>query len=172
MSDVDYSKTIIYKVIDNECPELVYVGSTTNFTKRQKEHKSAAMNPKNVGYNRKLYISIRENGGWEKWEMIKLCDYPCKDKREAEQEEDRNMMEIKANLNMRRSFITSDIKKEYMKLWREEIKDKLKEQTKQYRLENKEKILINAQIYREENEEKIRQYRYDNKEKQKEYYKK
>jgi hypothetical protein len=36
--------------------------------------------------------------------MIKICDYSCNDKREAEKEEDRYMMELKANMNMKRAF--------------------------------------------------------------------
>jgi len=35
----DYAKTIIYKLINYDYPDLVYVGSTTNFTKRKQGHK-------------------------------------------------------------------------------------------------------------------------------------
>jgi hypothetical protein len=55
------------------------VGSTTNFTKRKYNHKNAVFNDKNKGHHLKLYVSIRENGGWESWDMIKICDYPCND---------------------------------------------------------------------------------------------
>ena len=34
--------------------------------------------------------------------MIKICDYPCSDKRQAELEEDKYMMELKANMNSHR----------------------------------------------------------------------
>jgi hypothetical protein len=27
---------------------------------------------------------IRKNDGWENWYMIKICDYPCENKKEAE----------------------------------------------------------------------------------------
>jgi hypothetical protein len=95
----DYTKTIIYKLINYDFPELVYVGSTTNFTKRKYNHKNAVFNDKHKCHPLKLYVSIRKNGGWESWDMIKICDYPCNNKREAEQEEDRHMMELQANLN-------------------------------------------------------------------------
>ena len=36
------------------------------------------------------------------WIMIKICDYPCNDKRQAELEEDNYMMELKANMNYHR----------------------------------------------------------------------
>ena len=43
----DYSKTIIYKLINYDYPELVYVGSTTNFTKRKQQHKCGCSNNTN-----------------------------------------------------------------------------------------------------------------------------
>ena len=36
------------------------------------------------------------------WNMIKICNYPCDDKRQAELEEDKYMMELKANMNSHR----------------------------------------------------------------------
>ena len=73
----DYAKTIIYKLINYDYPDLVYVGSTTNFTKRKQGHKERCLNEKSKKHNLKLYVSIREYGGWENWSMIKICDYPC-----------------------------------------------------------------------------------------------
>ena len=66
----DYSKTIIYKLINYDYPELVYVGSTTNFTKRKQQHKSRCLNSNEKNYNLKVYVSIREYGVWENWNMI------------------------------------------------------------------------------------------------------
>jgi hypothetical protein len=40
--------------------------------------------------------------------MIKICDYPCNDKREAEFEEDKHMMELKANMNTYRASRTKE----------------------------------------------------------------
>jgi hypothetical protein len=34
-------------------------------------------------YNRKVYRTIRDNGGWAEWSIIELEKYPCKDKNEA-----------------------------------------------------------------------------------------
>jgi flagellar biosynthesis GTPase FlhF len=157
----DYSKTIIYKLINYDFPELVYVGSTTNFTKRKYQHKSHVFNDN----QRKLYVSIRENGGWNSWDMIKICDYPCNDKREAEQEEDRHMMELKANLNMQRACRTD-------KQYREDTKDKIKERDKKYYEDNKEKIKEQTRQYYKDNKEKIQEQRKqsykDNKDKIKE----
>jgi hypothetical protein len=125
----DYTKTIIYKLINYDYPELVYVGSTTNFTKRKQQHKCNCHNEKGKNYNYKVYVSIRENDGWENWNMIKICDYPCNNKREAELEEDIYIMELKASKNMIRASRTQQ---QYYEDNREKIKE--------YRDNNKEKI--------------------------------
>lgn len=148
----DYNKTIIYKLINYDFPELVYVGSTTNFTKRKYHHKHAVYNIDGPKYNRKLYVSIRENGGWESWEMIKICDYPCKDRRESEKEEDKYMMKLKANLNMHRASRT---KQQHY----EDNKNKIKERVKQYNEDNKDKIKERMKQHYEINKEKINEQR-------------
>jgi hypothetical protein len=160
---IDYSKTIIYKLVNYDCPDLVYVGSTTNFTKRKQQHKSHCVNISSPKYSRKLYVSIRASGGWETWNMIKICDYPCNNKREAETEEDRYMIELKANLNMQRASRT---KKQY----REENKEKINDKKKQYYEDNKDKVKEHCKEYRENNKEKIKQFYEDNKDKKKQYY--
>ena len=67
----DYTKTIIYKLINYDYPELVYVGTTTNFTKRKQKHKESCLNEKSKKHNLKVYTNIRENDGWKNWSMIK-----------------------------------------------------------------------------------------------------
>ena len=132
----DYTKTIIYKLINYDYPELVYVGSTTNFTKRKQHHKSSCNNEKNLNHNLKVYTNIRENDGWENWNMIKICDYPCNNRREAEKEEDRYMILMKSNLHMRRPFQTPETKKEYF----DSRKDIKKEYDKVRRAEKADEI--------------------------------
>jgi hypothetical protein len=149
-TNIDYSKTIIYKLINYDYPELVYVGSTTNFTKRKQQHKDAVFNTNSQKYGRKLYVSIRASGYWESWVMIKICDYPCNSKREAETEEDRHMIELKSNLNIRRASRT---KEQYY----EDNKDKIKDKNKQYQDDNKDKIKDKKKQYFEENKGQIKE---------------
>jgi hypothetical protein len=164
----DYTKTIIYKLINYDYPELVYVGSTTNFTKRKQQHKESCLNEKSNKHNLKVYTNIRENDGWENWNMIKICDYPCENRREAELEEDKYMTELKANMNMIRASRT---KQQYY----DDNKEKIQENMKEYYDANKEKIQENMKEYRDNNKEKIQQYekeyRDNNKEKIQEYMK-
>jgi len=124
---MDYSKTIIYKIehIDND--SLVYVAHTTNWNKRKYKHKSNCYNANDKIYNSKLYQMIRKNGGWNMFRMIEVEKYPCNNKREAEKRENELMKELKANMNMKKSYITMEERKGREKIYYETNKDKRKE---------------------------------------------
>jgi hypothetical protein len=92
--------------------------------------------------------------------MIKICDYPCENRREAEQEEDKNMTELKASMNMIRASRT---KQQYY----EDNKEKLQERMKEYRESNKERI----KEYCEDNKQKIQENMKEYREKKKPKYK-
>ena len=154
----DYAKTIIYKLVNYDYPDLVYVGSTTNFTKRKQSHKQRCLNPNDKKYNYKVYVNIRENSGWENWHMIKICDYPCNDKREAEKEEDRYMIELKANMNMKRASRT-------LKQYQEDNKEKIQKYFKEYRENNKDHYREYEKQRQEYKKEYNKEYREYNKEK-------
>ena len=98
----DYSKIVIYKIQHEDDESLVYVGSTTDFTKRKCSHKTTCNNPNNK-YHLKLYTMIRDNGGWNCFRMIQIKEFPCINKRQAEAEEDRFMIELKANMKHQRA---------------------------------------------------------------------
>ena len=61
---------IFYKITCDDCPDYIYIGSTGCFNKRKNQHKSNCNNPNSKKYNVKLYQTFRENGVWEKWDMI------------------------------------------------------------------------------------------------------
>ena len=114
-----------------------------------------------------MYASIREKDGWENWLMIKICDYPCNNKREAELEEDKYMTQLKASMNSHRASRT---KQQYYEDNREKIqeyydanKEKIQERMKEYQETNKEKIKDKKKEYQETNKEKLKEYK-------KEYY--
>jgi len=126
---MDYSKCVIYKIQHKDNNDLLYVGHTTNFTKRKYEHKSRAICETSKEYNRKVYQMIRENGGWDDFNMIVVKEFPCENKQQATIEEDRIMREMKATMNERRAFHSQ---KEY-------YQDN-KEHFREYYDKNKEKI--------------------------------
>lgn len=154
---IDYSKTVMYKIQCTEKPELVYVGHTTDFIRRQCEHRKVSRTTSSKSSHYKLYEMMRENGGWELFKMVQIKEFPCKNKREAMSEEDKCMIELKATLNtksgVRRALTESDIKarkikhSEYHKQNREERLQKQKE----YRINNAEKI----RAYEEANKDEM-----------------
>ena len=80
-NEIDYSNTIIYKIIcKDKSINDVYVGYTTNFIKRKYQHKVSCNNLNN---NLNIYSTIRENGGWNNWEMVEIACYNCKNSEEA-----------------------------------------------------------------------------------------
>ena len=148
----DYSRNVIYKLVNKEDYDNanIYIGSTTNFTKRKCEHKSDCMNETGVKYNQKIYHFIRDNGGWDEWNMLEVEKYPCVDNNEANAREEHWRIHFNAVLNMKKCFCTVDEKKEY---------------ASQYRLDNLDK----SRQYRLDNCDKSRQYRLDNRDKNIEY---
>ena len=95
--NTDYSNTIIYKIYckDENIKDL-YVGHTTNFIVRKYQHKTCCNNLSN---KIKIYETIRNNGGWENWDMVELAKYNCKDIKEARIREQEYYEKLEANLN-------------------------------------------------------------------------
>lgn len=97
---IDYSKTIIYKLVckDPAVTDL-YVERTTNFVKRKNLHKSVCQNSKSNSHNFYVYQFIRKNGGFNNWDMIKVKRVNCKDKLEASKRERYWFEKLGATLN-------------------------------------------------------------------------
>ena len=109
---MDYYKCYIYKIKCLNDKKLKYVGHTTKWDQRKYKHKFNCYNEKSGHYNLKLYQMIRENGGWEKFKMTEVEKYPCNDKREAEKRECEVMKELKASMNMVKSYVSDEECKE------------------------------------------------------------
>lgn len=152
----DYIRTVIYKIEHNENKELVYVGSTTDFTNRKYTHKSHCNNEKHKNHNLKVYVMIRENGGWDSFQMLEIKKFPCNDANEARAEEERCRVELKATLNTYRAFVEGTVQ-EQKKEWYENNKEKILEKNKIRYEDKKIEILEQQKIYRETNREKKRE---------------
>ena len=162
--NVDYSKTVIYKIVCNdENVDYLYIGSTTNFTKRKACHKSCCNNINSIKHNQKKYIEIRNNGGWENFKMIEVEKYPCNDKREAEKREEEVRLELKANMNSIRCYITEEEKRISniirTKANREANIERFKQREQLCRDNNKDLIKIRNKNYREENDARIKAFK-------------
>jgi hypothetical protein len=101
--EVDYSNTIIYKICcKDETIKDVYVGHTTNFIQRKYAHKISCIN---LNTDLKIYNVIRNNGGWDNWNMIELAKYECKDVTEARIKEQEHYNELKSSLNSNPPYV-------------------------------------------------------------------
>jgi hypothetical protein len=145
----DYGKTVIYKIdCKNKNITDIYIGHTTCYYQRYRLHKSSCNNQTSKGYNCKIYKIIRENGGWENWDMIIIEKYPCSNITEAKERERYWIEKESSTLNV---SIPNRSKKEYGQIYRIIHKEELAEKSKEYRENNKDTI----KEYRENNKEKI-----------------
>ena len=175
------SDYIMYKI----CPKntdlkYCYIGQTTNFVNRKRQHlKNTVTESDKKHYHLKHYQAIRQNGGWDEWEMIEIEKFNGKNKLEARIREQELIKEHNANLNSVSAFVTEEervsTKKAITEKYREENKELLKEQTKKYKDDHKDIIAEQMKKYREENKDKIyektKEYRENNKEKHQEWQK-
>jgi hypothetical protein len=137
----------------NDDVKSCYVGSTANIKKRRTDHKYDCNNENRKSYNYKIYQTIRENGGWDNWKIVELGTKDNITKREAEQIEEEYRVQLKADMNDKRAFITEEQKKEYY----EDNKEKIAEYWNEYYQDNKEKLNKKMKEYREANKEKIKE---------------
>lgn len=159
MSLKRYQNGMIYKLCCKDTNiEDIYIGSTCNFSKRKHCHKNSCNNINNKCYNCYKYKFIRDNGGWDNWDMILIESYPCNNKLELHKKEREYIENLKPSLN---SEIPSRQRKEYDNIYYINNKNEISKQKKEYYKNNKEKI----KEYREENKEKIKEYYKNNKDK-------
>jgi len=150
---VDYSNGLIYKLCCKD-PNItdIYIGSTTNMRNRKNRHKSCCNNPNDQRYNLKVYKFIRENGGWDNWDLILVEYVNCNSKQELLKEERVVIELLKSNLN-------SHIPTRTMKEWYEEHKEQLQEYSKNYYNEKKTKLIEKQKNYDKKNKEQIKEYK-------------
>ena len=121
---IDFSNTSIYKIVCNDLNITdIYVGHTTQFTKRKSGHKNRYNNPNSPKYNFKIYNTIRNNGGWENWSMIEIEKYDCNDGNEALARERYWYETLNASLNHQ---CPNGTQKEYYNQNKETIKARIK----------------------------------------------
>jgi len=65
-------KCYIYKIENNTDKDQFYIGSTLNLSRRKSHHKKNVRNRVGKLYWCKLYVYIRNNGGWDNFTFTKL----------------------------------------------------------------------------------------------------
>ena len=163
----DYSKGMIYKLCCKD-PQIteIYIGSTINKKNRKNTHKKCCNNSNEKDYNSYKYEFIRDNGGFENFDMILIEAFPCNSKNELISRERYWIETLKPKLN--RNIPTRTQREWYeenktefnikQKKYREEHKEDFKKYQKKYREKNKDKINKKSKEYREENKDKIKKY--------------
>ena len=129
---------VIYKIscLDETIKET-YVGSTLKFKQRIKRHEINCHYENGDVYNYPLYKFIRENGGWEAWEMKIIDSLTTTNKNEMLKFERRYIAEQKFSLN--KQLPTRTVKKYYLD-HKEKIIEYKKEWSRQWYEANKEAI--------------------------------
>jgi len=78
-----YDKFVIYKIYLKENPEECYIGSTINFSRRKSQHKKNINNRVSKKYHYPLYQYIRALGGFDKFDIDIVENFPCQTKQEG-----------------------------------------------------------------------------------------
>jgi hypothetical protein len=143
----------IYKILCDDLPDFIYVGSTQAFRQRKWEHKSMCNNEKSKLHNIKLYNTIRNNGGWENWRMVCIAEIEVDTKRQAEIIEEEYRLKLNGNLNSHRCYRTEEQRLERDRERCKEYYENNKEKLKDYYETNKEHIKETTKTYRDNNKE-------------------
>jgi predicted GIY-YIG superfamily endonuclease len=78
-----YDNFVIYKIYQTEFPDILYIGSTTNFSNRKSSHKKNCNNRVSKKYHYPIYQYIRNCGGFEQFKIEIVEKFPCKTKNEG-----------------------------------------------------------------------------------------
>ena len=137
----NYNNSIIYKIVCNDLSVTdLYVGSTTDFTKRKYVHKGDCNNVNRPTYNSKVYTSIRSNGGWTNWSVIMVEQFQCNSSIELRTRERCWMESLQPTLNSKSAISSQEELIEYCKQYRLDNTLALKDHKKQYYQDHPEKL--------------------------------
>ena len=166
----DFSQSTIYHIRVIETKMVAYVGSTTYFKQRCATHKHDFKRDCNYP----IYNYIRDNGGFDLFEIIPVAFLQLNDSVELRIEEQKEMDKYTDKLNAIKAYISEQERIVRDKENRKVYNEKNKENRKKYTEKNKDKIKEKSKEYREQNKDKITEYREQNKdtmkEKKKEYH--
>jgi predicted GIY-YIG superfamily endonuclease len=85
--------------------DIVYIGSTNNFSQRKSKHKKNTTNKRGKLYWLKLYLYIRENGGINNF-IFEILENGEKETKEEIRKIEQNFIDkYNPNLNSKKSFI-------------------------------------------------------------------
>ena len=112
---------MIYYIYGLFIKNFLYVGSTQDLNVRKLRHKSNCNNNKSAEYNRKVYKTIRANGGWDDCCMEIIDEVECQAETEITPIEEFYRVALGADLNGKKCHRTKEEKikydREHSKKW-------------------------------------------------------
>ena len=124
---MDYKKTFIYKITcKNESILDCYVGHSTNFEYRKKQHQYNLTSEKCKAYKYRIYEFIRSNGYWNNFKMEIIEHYPCENKQQALLREKHFQKLLNAELGIKAER-TKEEEIIYKAQWFQDNKERIKE---------------------------------------------
>ena len=159
---IDYNNTFIYQLISKD-PDIIetYIGHTTQFVSRKNSHKTCCNNPNSKKFNLNVYQYIRENGGWDNFNMIMVEQFTCANVFEAKSKEQSYIKSLHSTLN-------SNTPNRTIAGWYQDNKERKYETNKKRNEINKVEIAKKSKIKYEANKkeisQRIKQFRIDNRE--------
>ena len=156
---IDYSNGLIYSIVCKTDETMLYIGSTTNYTKRKNLHKSTCNNENSEHHNLQVYVMIRANGGWDNFDMKPIKEFPCENNIQLTIEEERIRKEANSKLNSIRAYISPEERKEEIKQYKKDYCQanavQIAKDIKKYYQENTAKIDAYQKKYNKANRAKI-----------------
>ena len=162
----NFTQSTIYHIRCIATRAVIYVGSTTSFGQRESGHKHKCNNVNGVHYHYPIYAHIRDNGGWDLFEVIPVAHLQLNNKTELRIAE---QFEMDKHTDLRNVNYAVRSKTQY----RVDNKDAIDARNKQHYVDNKDMILADRKQHYVDNIDAIlaqqKQYRADNKDKIAEY---
>ena len=162
----DYSKGKIYRVICKCGCDQVYIGSTRQTLCRRLNKHRADFNSFKKGRTRQdgkpvSNISVFQIMDHNDYDIFLIENYPCNNKEELRSRE-RYWVETNMCINIKCPIRSKEEKKEVMKNYYQENRERMKEQrnlnSKRYNERHPEKVKERKRKYRERNKDKIQEY--------------
>ena len=111
---IDYSETHFYKIVcRNTDIKDFYIGHTTDFKTRKGCHKRVCNNPNDQNHNSQLYKFIRDNEGWDNFDMIWIETKQLQNGMEARARERELIEQMKPSLNISCPYRSIEERKMY-----------------------------------------------------------
>ena len=125
----DFSQSVIYHIRNIETKKVIYVGSTTNLIQRKAKHIYICNKESNANHNFPLYCFIRENGGFNNFEVIPVSILNLQNKVQLVIEEQNEIDKHNDLQNIKKSYQSEADRRKYLSEWNKSNQDRRNQQS-------------------------------------------